>query len=145
MAKRLDGSANCDRCGIWCEDADVVLQMVQGQVNARGPSLAFGNNRSMGATAFNELSMQSTKHQIQDVTDALSVLKRVKSKKWKFTDATNPHDDNWHYGPMLEDLPAEMHVTIGEGQKGYGLGDLLGLLWEAVRELVEEVERGKER
>jgi len=125
--------------GVFCVDAGVALQFINGQVNSRDSAIV--GNRSMGGTVFNQLSQRSTKHSIQKIPDghALSLIKTVKAQKWKFTDETNPYDDMFHYGPMLEDLPEDMHAPVGE-KKGYDQGSLVGLLWEALGDLAGQVE-----
>ena len=129
LALRRIGDA---QAGIVAPDADVALQFIGGQVNSR--STAFTGNRSMGATAFNLLSMRESKRDIGPVEGALATVLSVPSRRWQYRDEVNP-EDRWHYGPVLEDLPDELHTDIGEDQRGYDVASLLGVLWEAVREL----------
>jgi hypothetical protein len=128
--------------GVISTEAGVALQLVNGQVNSRSASIV--GNCSMGASAFNVLSQSDTKHMVSDLAGALETVRGVKSKRWQFRDEINP-EDQWHYGPMLEDLPDELRTRVGDDQQGYSISSLVGLLWEAVRELAAEVERGKER
>lgn len=123
--------------GVFCLDADVALQFTGGQVNARDNVLV--GNRSMGASAFNVLSQGSTKKNISDIKGALDIVRGVSPKRWQFKKAINP-EGRWQYGPILEDLPEDLHVTIGEDQLGYDLGSLVGILMAAIKELTAEVD-----
>jgi hypothetical protein len=121
--------------GVISTEASAALQFFNSQINARDASIV--GNRSLGASAFNTLSQTAAKHMIGDIENPLGVVRAVKSRRWQFRDEINP-ENQWHYGPMLEDLPEELHTMIGETQKGYDVGSVLGLLWAAFRQHLDE-------
>jgi hypothetical protein len=123
--------------GVFSTEAGVCLQFYQGQVNSRSADSGVTGNRSMGASSFVVLSQESTKERIGDIPNALDVVRRVKSKRWQFRDHINP-EDQWHYGPVLEELPKELHMPIGNDQQGYDVVSLVGLLWQAFRDHLDE-------
>lgn len=128
------------QAGVFCPNANVTLQFIDGQVNARDSSVL--GNRNMGAADFVPLSQTSAKEEIGPIPDALALVQEARSKRWKFRDEINPETD-WHYGPMAEDMPAELRRPIGEDQEGYSLTSAVGLLWEAVTQLAEQINAKK--
>jgi len=55
---------------------------------------------------------------------------------------TTAHNDPWHFGPMADDLPSELvHIDPDSGMRKLDLGSMIGVLWKAVQELTEKVER----
>jgi hypothetical protein len=92
-------------------------------------------------------SSRRAKHSFQSLDDALGIVKRAPASRWKYVDDVET-DDTWHVGPMFEDLPAEVRMRDGdpdgaspvERLGSTSLPSLVGVLWEAVRVLSDQVE-----
>lgn len=101
--------------------------------------------KGITASVFTVASQAAVKEQISDFSP-MTILNNARSKRWQYR-ADVEAENFWHYGPMLEDLPAEMRRTIGrlgnkdsENVQGYDIGSMVGILWEAVRLLIGRTE-----
>lgn len=100
--------------------------------------------KSIWALAFTvQSSSKSVKEDFEDLP--YSALKSVQSApvvKFHFKPEFGQDlPNNWHVGPMADDLPEEILVPEGrEGINGVDLYSMVGLLWKAVQELAERTE-----
>jgi hypothetical protein len=122
-------SGNQDTVYITSADASVLKPIVASNVSAT--------------------SARAAKHSVEDVPDALAVVKGAKAQRWKYIPEIEA-EDRWHVGPMFEDLAAVpgMVVRIGDPAaestyERYGsvsLSSMLGIAWEATRVLAGNVD-----
>jgi len=104
------------------------------------------NYKAIRASAFTVVSEQAAKHSIGPIDDVLELVRRAPAKRWQYN-ADVEAADQWHFGPMYEDLPPEiLRPAVMEGgvrQPGaVDQGSMLGIMWEALRVLIEERARG---
>jgi len=53
---------------------------------------------------------------------------------------TTSRNDPWHFGPMADNLPAELvHIDPDSGMRKLDLGSMIGVLWKALEELSERL------
>jgi hypothetical protein len=124
----------------------------QGGVGLRfeGSTLSVKDGANAGynpiqASAFTVSSQRAVKTDITEF-DALQYVRSAPSRRWKYRNDIEA-DDHWHFGPMLEDLPADLRRALGRATEdetgedllGYDVVSLVGVLWEAVRELTERI------
>jgi hypothetical protein len=108
-------------------------------------SRAANGYKPIKASSFDVNSSKAGKKNVTALSGALDRVKKARSQKWKYANHIE-EADRWHVGPMLEDLPAEVVVRAPEGATGHDADDgvsvpsLVGLLWEAVRELSAQVD-----
>lgn len=127
---------------------DSAIQLFSGSVRARSNGyLAY---RDMLASAFTVSSEGRFKQQVQPV-DAISIIKDAPGRQWKYIPEVDG-GEHWHYGPMAENLPAEMLRTFRDGKPedvegpededklAVDIAALAGITWEGLRQLVERVE-----
>lgn len=92
-------------------------------------------------------SSREIKHSISPLGGVLDKVRGAPAKRWKYRDSVEAADV-WHVGPMLEDLPAEVIARRGDPTAeaepdrsgAVSLPSMVGLLWEAVRELLDRIE-----
>jgi hypothetical protein len=119
--------------------ADVGLQFFNSQLLVRTDGwLAY---QPIVAQAFTLSSQRDLKYDVTDI-DPLAIVENAPSTKWKYVDQIET-TDNWHVGPMAEDLPPEL-VRIIKGDEesehlGVDLAVIAGVAWEGVRQLAARV------
>jgi hypothetical protein len=134
---------------------------------------AAGNYAGIAASAFTMGSGRALKDRVEPIPfDSVQVVKNAKSLMWEYpTDriraakpnvtlsgATKEHPDfqpEWtspppqpkkHFGPMAEDIPEQMRRVVNEtGEPHLDLGDMIGVLWDAVGKLSTELDATKSR
>jgi hypothetical protein len=127
--QRLTSAANASIKG-WDINHNVALQFFEDRlVVTNNASNAF---KSIGASAFTVASQTDTKRDRTDIENPLAIVQAAKSQKWRYLEEIE-EGGRWHYGPMLEDLPPELSIAVGESISGYDVGSMVGLLWEIVR------------
>lgn len=128
----------------WDGGPDVSLQFADsgGLVVKKRDNTGF---RPITASSFNVSSQAAVKEQVADF-EPLAMVKQARSKRWQYRPDIET-EDVWHFGPMLEDLPPEVRRTVGrfaEGDstegEGYDVGSMVGILWEAMRLLINRAE-----
>lgn len=113
-------------------EVDVLIR----NANAYGP---------IRASAYNIGSGRDVKEQFEDPGwSAMTVLRNAPSKKWRYKQSYAPSQPLM-MGPVAEDLPAELvhKISINPGApatKSTDLLTLLGIVWQAVRDLDEELD-----
>jgi hypothetical protein len=137
--KRL-GTANAGIYGSSSYGADAGLQFFSGGVLVRGRG--FVSYQPITASAFTiNTSEERFKVDVGDF-DGVDVISRAPGKRYRYIDGETG-DDHWHFGPMIESLPAELvrevwdSDTATEPRKTYDVAALTGVAWEAVRQLHE--------
>jgi hypothetical protein len=120
--------------------ANVGLQFFNGELLAR--TADFVGMTGMCANNFRLFtSAEKHKHSVEDIDDALDIVLGAPAKAWKYTEDLDQNQVQ-QFGPMLHDLPEKLRIGNDEFE-GYGLGQMIGILWKAVSDLAEEVRRGK--
>ena len=119
---RLSGNSDC----VFITDADA------------------SSVKSIRASSFDVSSSRLVKEAVTPLDDALATVRGARSQKWKYIDSVE-RADLWHVGPMLEDLPDEVITRAPEGADdgvtdSVSVPSLVGVLWEAVRQLAGQVE-----
>jgi len=93
------------------------------------------------ASAFTVSSARATKEEIHDLPwKALDILDAAPVQRWRYKEE-HAGDRNFHISPMADDLPEELVIRGDDGEHDISVDqrDLVGVLWEAVRELRAEV------
>jgi hypothetical protein len=94
----------------------------------------------MYASAFTPLSSLASKVNVQDVTlDLSAIIRSVRSKMWERPDKPGVK----YIGPIAEDLPAFLQRDMGDGNLGFDLVSLVGILWNQVSKLTADLESMK--
>lgn len=113
-------------------EVDVLIR----NANAYGP---------IRASAYNIGSGKDVKQDFEDPSwSAMTVLRNAPSKKWRYKANYAPSQQQM-MGPIAEDLPPEFvhQVRLGPGfapTKSTDLLTLLGIVWQAIRDLDEELD-----
>lgn len=102
-----------------------------------------GAHRPLTCSSLVQSSLREAKGGITDIPfDALDVVRQAPAASWQYRHEIEDGETHTnHMGPMLDDLPSDMWVDLGDDTGyGYDLGSLIGVLWEAVRDLAGQVE-----
>lgn len=81
-------------------------------------------------------SSQADKEQITDITETvLDAIDNVPAKRWRRRHEVEELGDAapWYFGPMVEDVPAELALTGAAGDPMMDLGSEVGYVWDALR------------
>lgn len=103
------------------------------------------------ATCRGNFVQSSSVEDKEDITDfdPLAIVRGAKSRRWKYKDDKVTDPERYRYGPMAESLPAEVVSVANDGATGIDLGSLLGVHHEALRVILDRLEkveaRGSER
>lgn len=90
----------------------------------------------MYASAFTPLSSIDSKTNIRDIPlDLSAVLAAAPSKMWE-----RPDSPLQYIGPMAEDLPKAIQRDMGDGNLGFDLVSMVGILWDQVHKLTKRVD-----
>ncbi len=93
------------------------------------------------ATSYDYYSSRERKENIEPSSlQALETVNKTNIYEFNMKGAREGEDDRRHLGPMVEDLPEELQ-SIHEGKKSLCVGDMIGLLWKAVQELNQKVDK----
>lgn len=117
-------------------DACLVFPQTTAEVRVRD----FGNTvyTVIRASAFTVTSSREAKQDIQDFGWSPSdVVAAAKAQRYRYK-PEHADPDRLHFGPMAEDLPDEMVDHGDPDVPGVNTADLIGVLWGAVGELVEQ-------
>lgn len=117
-------------------DASLVFPQTTSEVRVRD----FGNTvyTVIRASAFTVTSTREAKQDIEDFGwSPAAVVAAAKAQRYRYLPE---HADpaRLHFGPMAEDLPAELVDNTDPDVPALDLGTLVGVLWGAVGELVEQ-------
>jgi hypothetical protein len=136
-------------------DADSGLKF-ESDVNGRWVEAVSADGSTFCNFKANGISSPSTIHSkteiadIGDVLDAFAVIRDAPSHSWKYRAevADLGNDAPVRFGPIAEDLPAELAFPTprvdGDGTElSVDLGKQIGVLWAAVRELIIKSERAQ--
>lgn len=75
---------------------------------------------------------------------SIAYAKKNPVRKNTISKVSQPNTPTTHTGFITEESPKEMITSLGDGTTGISLYDTIGILWKAVQELSEEVDRLKE-
>lgn len=96
------------------------------------------------ASSFPISSSRAVKRDLANLPfNALAAVRAASVQQWRYTEE-HATEDVVHISPMAEDLPPEL-VSEHDKVKGVDLLSLVGTLWEAVRQLSDEVNDLKEQ
>lgn len=96
------------------------------------------------ASSFPISSSRAVKRDLAELPfDALAAVRAARVQQWRYIEE-HATEDVVHISPMAEDLPPEL-VSEHDKVKGVDLLSLVGTLWEAVRQLSDEVNDLKEQ
>lgn len=100
-----------------------------------------GSNAAYIPIRASAFTVTSTREAKQDITDldwpAVDVVLRAPAQRWRYR-PEHADPERIHFGPMAEDLPAEL-VDHGDlDVPGVNQADLLGVAWAAIGELAEQ-------
>lgn len=91
------------------------------------------------ASAFTVTSTREAKQDIRDLGwSATEVVANARAHQYRYQDA-HADPDRLHFGPMAEDLPAELVDNTDPDLPALDLATLVGVLWGAVGELTARV------
>lgn len=86
-------------------------------------------------------SARATKEDITPVPySALGVVLENPARRWKYRDDVGAHP-SYRLGPMADGLPPEIASVQPDGLLGLDTGSMIGLLWRAIEELADRVDR----
>ena len=99
---------------------------------------ARSGRRPIGAAEFRVQSASAVKQDRADF-DPFAIIRAAKAQRWKYKPGVA--DGEWHFGPMADDLP---DVRTGSGETAsLGIGSMVGVLWEAVRLVLQWLDNQK--
>lgn len=91
------------------------------------------------ASAFTVTSSREAKQDISDLGwSAADAVARAKAQRWRYR-PEHADPSRVHFGPMAEDLPAELVDNTDPETPAVNVADLVGVLWGAVGELTARV------
>lgn len=80
-------------------------------------------------------SESKLKTDVREYQEAGSILDVVPAYRWRWRHDVERRDDYDHIGPMIDDFAVHAPWLVrGTETRGYGLHDLVGVLWAALRE-----------
>lgn len=120
------------------EGMDVAVQFINSEI--RITNNATDNWANIHALDFIQFSSEERVKTDITAFDATEIVRQAPGRRWRYKAGTTVTDDQVHYGPMLDDLPADMVVESEDGKRGYGVAALVGVHHEAIRQLLERLD-----